>query len=43
MNVYISIAIPIIVAFVLSAVLGPIIIPFLRKLKFGQTVREEGP
>ena len=43
MNVYIAIAIPVIVAFALSAVLGPVIIPFLRKLKFGQTVREEGP
>lgn len=43
MNVYIAVAIPIIVAFVISAVLGPVIIPFLRKLKFGQTVRDDGP
>ena len=42
-NQYIAIAIPIIIAFVISAVLGPIIIPFLRKLKFGQTVRDDGP
>ena len=43
MNLYIAVAIPIIVAFILSAVLGPVIIPFLRKLKFGQTVRDDGP
>ena len=30
-------------AFVLSAVLMPLMIPYLKKLKFGQTVREEGP
>jgi len=28
---------------VLSMAIGPFIIPFLKKLKFGQTVREEGP
>lgn len=43
MNIYIAIAVPIIIAFLLSVALGPIIIPFLRKLKFGQTVREDGP
>ena len=31
------------VAFVISVVLSPIIIPFLRRLKFGQSIREEGP
>lgn len=30
-------------SFVLSAVLMPLMIPYLKKLKFGQTVREEGP
>lgn len=34
---------PIIISFVLSASLGPFIIPLLRKLKVGQTVREDGP
>lgn len=43
MNVYMAVAVPIIVAFIISAVLGPVIIPFLRKLKFGQTVRDDGP
>lgn len=32
-----------IIAFVISAVAGPIIIPFLKRLKCGQTVREDGP
>ena len=30
-------------AFVISAVMGPIVIPFLRRLKCGQTVRDDGP
>lgn len=30
-------------AFLISAVLGPVLIPFLHKLKFGQEIREEGP
>lgn len=30
-------------AFALTAVLGVMMIPFLRKLKFGQTIREDGP
>lgn len=30
-------------AFVICAVMGPIIIPLLRKLKCGQNVREDGP
>ncbi len=42
-NPYITVAVPVIIAFAISAVLGPVIIPFLRKLKFGQTVRDEGP
>ena len=32
----------IIVAFVISVILNPIFIPILRKLKFGQYIREEG-
>lgn len=35
--------ISVIIAFALSVVLGPIMIPFLRRLKVGQTVRDEGP
>ncbi len=33
----------IIIAFAISAVLCPIVIPFLHRLKFGQQVREDGP
>lgn len=33
----------IIIAFAISALLCPIIIPFLHKLKFGQQVRDDGP
>lgn len=29
--------------FVLTLIAGPILIPFLRRLKFGQTVRDDGP
>ena len=38
-----TIILPAIIAFVISAVLCPIIIPFLQKLKFGQFIRDEGP
>ncbi|WP_027091076.1 phospho-N-acetylmuramoyl-pentapeptide-transferase [Cohnella thermotolerans] len=31
------------VSFVLAALLGPLCIPVLRRMKFGQQVREEGP
>ena len=34
---------PALLAFLISALLGPVIIPFLHKLKFGQYIREEGP
>ena len=33
---------PVLAAFIVSVVLGPIIIPYLRKLKMGQTERENG-
>ena len=33
----------IIIAFAISAILCPIVIPFLHKLKFGQQVRDDGP
>ena len=36
-----EIVIPVIVSFAISAVLGPIVIPFLRRLKVGQTERKE--
>lgn len=36
-----DILIPVIAAFAITAVLGPIVIPFLRRLKVGQTERKE--
>lgn len=37
-----TMAIPVLISFGISVVLGPIIIPVLRKLKMGQTEREDG-
>ena len=37
----IQIIIPVLLAFAISAILGPFMIPFLRKLKVGNTEREE--
>lgn len=34
---------PLLVAFAVTALAGPVFIPWLRKLKFGQEIREEGP
>ncbi|WP_392486374.1 phospho-N-acetylmuramoyl-pentapeptide-transferase [Haloimpatiens sp. FM7315] len=31
------------ISFVVALILGPILIPMLRRLKFGQSIREEGP
>lgn len=38
-----SVVFPIVTAFLISAATGPFIIPFLHRLKVGQTVRNEGP
>lgn len=38
-----SVAIPVIIAFAISVIAGPMIIPFLKRLHVGQTEREEGP
>ena len=37
-----TMALPVLIAFAISVVLGPIVIPYLRKLKMGQTERVEG-
>ncbi len=34
---------PLLVAFAVTAALGPVFIPWLHKLKFGQEIRDEGP
>ena len=36
-----NVILPVVISFVISALLGPVIIPFLRRLKVGQTEREE--
>ncbi|MBQ6806007.1 MAG: phospho-N-acetylmuramoyl-pentapeptide-transferase [Lachnospiraceae bacterium] len=38
-----TILMSVIISFAISVVLGPFVIPFLRRLKVGQTVRDEGP
>ena len=39
----VSIVLAVLISFVISAAAGPVIIPILRKLKVGQTVRDDGP
>jgi len=34
---------PILTAFIIAVIVGPIFIPFLKRLKFGQSIRQEGP
>lgn len=36
------IVIPVLISFALSLLMGPVVIPFLRRLKMGQTEREDG-
>ena len=38
-----TILLSVLMSFAISVVLGPVVIPFLRRLKVGQTVRDEGP
>ncbi len=38
-----EILLPILIAFFINVLLGPVVIPFLKKLKFGQFVRDDGP
>ena len=37
-----TVVVPVLISFVLSVAMGPIVIPILRKMKMGQTEREEG-
>lgn len=43
MNINLEFVLPVVIAFGVSVVLCPIVIPFLRLLKFGQFVRDDGP
>lgn len=38
-----TILMSVIISFAISVILGPVVIPFLKRLKVGQTVRNEGP
>lgn len=38
-----GVAVPVIASFAISAAAGPVVIPVLRRLKVGQTVRDDGP
>ena len=40
---YFDTIIPVLLSFSISIVLCPVVIPFLKRLKFGQYVREDGP
>ena len=37
------VVLPVVGAFLITVILAPVIIPYLKKLKFGQTVRDDGP
>jgi len=43
MNVYVAIILALVLSFALSAVLGRWLVPWLHKLKFGQTILDIGP
>ncbi len=38
-----TILMSVLISFAISVILGPVVIPFLRRLKVGQTIRDEGP
>ncbi|MCM1154431.1 MAG: phospho-N-acetylmuramoyl-pentapeptide-transferase [Roseburia sp.] len=38
-----TILMAVLISFAISVLLGPVVIPFLKRLKVGQTVRDEGP
>lgn len=40
---YFNTVIPVLLSFSISIILCPVVIPFLKRLKFGQYVREDGP
>lgn len=43
MNYDFTVLFPVLIAFGISVLLSPVMIPFLKKLKFGQFVRDDGP
>ena len=43
MNIYVALAFALVLSFAIAFLLGFVMIPWLRKLKFGQTILEDGP
>ena len=43
MNIYVALGATAILSFLIAFLLGFILIPWLRKLKFGQTILDIGP
>lgn len=43
MNINYDMIIPVLLSFGISVLMGPVVIPFLRRLKIGQTIRDDGP
>ncbi len=43
MNTYLALGLAVLIAFGVTALLGLVMVPWLRKLKFGQTILEYGP
>lgn len=43
MDIYLQFALPIVTAFALTVIFSLILIPILKKIKAGQSIREEGP
>lgn len=43
MNIYLALAFAVILSFAIAFLLGFVMIPWLRRLKFGQTILEDGP
>lgn len=42
-TIHVGYTIPAIIAFTIAVIVGPLFIPFLKRLKFGQSIRLEGP
>ncbi len=43
MELNFKVLLPILISFLISVIMSPIVIPYLKKLKFGQFVRDDGP
>ena len=43
MNIYVALIVAAVLSFIIAFALGFVLIPWLRKLKFGQTILDIGP